>query len=62
MPSRSSSPSHGHSHRRHPAIAPRPVPTGIHSSQLGAAMIVAALSFAVIAGAAFHVFGSALAN
>ncbi|KUR72462.1 hypothetical protein AQZ52_04210 [Novosphingobium fuchskuhlense] len=46
------------SHRRHPAIAPRPAPAGIHSSDLGAAMIAAALSFAVIAGAAVHAFGS----
>ncbi|MEI6640414.1 MAG: hypothetical protein WCL10_00160 [Novosphingobium sp.] len=49
-------------HRRHPAIAPRPAPSGIHSPQLGAQLIIAALSFAVIAGAAFKVFGSALVN
>ena len=49
-------------HRHHPAIAPRPAPSGIHSSQLGAQLIIAALSFAVIAGAAIQVFGSALAN
>lgn len=50
------------SHRRHPAIAPRPAPSGMHSADLGAAMIIAALSFAVIAGAAIQLFGSTLAN
>lgn len=49
-------------HRRHPAYAPRPAPSGIHSSQMGAQLIIAALSFAVIVGAAFHAFGSSLAN
>lgn len=49
-------------YRRHPAIAPRPAPTGIHSAELGARLIVAALSFAVIAAAAFHAFGSVLTN
>jgi hypothetical protein len=49
-------------HRRHPAYAPRPAPSGIHSSELGAAMIIAALSFAAIGGAVFHAFGSSLLN
>lgn len=50
------------SHRRHPAYAPRPAPTGIHSAEVGAHLIIAALSFAVIAGAAFHAFASYLAG
>jgi len=49
-------------HRHHPAYAPRPVPSGVHSSDLGAQLIIAALSFAVIIGAAFHAFGTTLAN
>ena len=49
-------------HRRHPAHPPRTVPSGIHSSELGAQLIIAALSFAVIVAAAFHAFGSSLAN
>jgi hypothetical protein len=49
-------------HRRHPAHAPRPAPSGIHSPALGAQLIIAALSFVVIASAAFRVMGSALAN
>ena len=49
-------------HRRHPAYAPRPAPTGIHSSKLGAQLIIAALSFSVIVGAAFQALGTSLGN
>lgn len=49
-------------HRRHPAIAPRPAPSGIHSAELGAQLVIAALSFAAIAGAAFLAFGRYLAG
>jgi hypothetical protein len=49
-------------HRRHPAIAPRSAPSGIHSAELGTQLIVAALSFAAIAGAAFFAFGRYLAG
>ena len=49
-------------HRHHPAYVPRPVPTGIHTLQFGAQLIIAVLSFAVIVGAAFHVFGTTLGS
>jgi uncharacterized protein HemX len=49
-------------HRRHPAIAPRPAPSGIHSAELGAQLVIAALSFAAIAGAAVFAFGQYLAG
>lgn len=41
-------------HRRHPAYDPRPVPSQVSSSAFAAQLIVAALSFAVLVGAAFH--------
>jgi len=41
-------------HRRHPAYDPRPVHSEIRSSTFAAQLIVAALSFAVLIGAAFH--------
>ncbi len=49
-------------HRRHPAYTQRPAPSGLHSSKLGAQLIIAALSFSVIVGAAFQALGSSLGN
>ncbi|MFM9936152.1 MAG: hypothetical protein ACKVOL_08130 [Novosphingobium sp.] len=41
-------------HRRHPAYDARPAHPEVSSSAFAAQLIVAALSFAVLVGAAFH--------
>lgn len=45
-------------HRRHPAYDPRPAQPGTPSPMLAAQLILAALSFAVLVGAAFQVLGT----
>ena len=58
MPYRTSS----STHRRHPAYDPRPVHSETSSSAFAAQLIVAALSFAVLIGAAFHALQIALGS
>jgi len=49
-------------HRRHPAYDPRPAHPEARSSAFAAQLIVGALSFAVLVGAAFQALGSSLGN
>jgi hypothetical protein len=54
--------SHASAHRRHPAYDARPAQPGVPSSTIAAQLIVAALSFAVLVGAAFHALGTSIGN
>jgi hypothetical protein len=49
-------------HRRHPTYDPHPAHPGVASSARAAQLIIAALSFSVIVGAAFHALGFSLGN
>jgi hypothetical protein len=49
-------------HRRHPAYDARPAHPDVRPSGLATQLIIAALSFAVMVGAAFHALQGALGN
>lgn len=64
MPHRTSSHSAAHSstHRRHPAYDSRQEHPGTRSSALATQLMIGAISFSVMIGAAFQALQSALGN